>query len=113
MWLPDAFDLVDIDGASPVAWTYYKAKTRTFRMFEEKPNGQTLHGSQERTFRLLVREKGIDVYVLHDAHQLGVPLFPLTITRLGPGLGLDVTRDVPRDWFDRFMLEGLYRPLFP
>jgi hypothetical protein len=112
MWLPEVFDLVDVDGSSPVVWHYWKAATRVHRMFEEKPDGQTLHGSQERTFRGLVRDKGIEVYVIHDADWLKIPLFPLRITRLGPFIGGDVTVSADRESFDRWMTAGLERQLF-
>jgi hypothetical protein len=107
--LPRVFDLVDADGVVPVVWHYLKAETHTYRLFEEKPSGQVLHPSQERTFRHLVAGLGLSVYVIHNAEWLGVPRFPIEVTRLGSP---DQHRTFGRPQFDNWMRDGLC-PLDP
>ena len=96
------FDLVDIDGASPVVWLYRKAETCTVRIIEEKPCGQQIHESQSRLLGAMV-SVGFDVYVLHHAERLVAPEFPVALERMRDPR----TREMGREAFDGWLLDGL------
>jgi hypothetical protein len=105
--LPAVFDLVDWDGSDPLVWHYWKAQTRTYRIFEEKPSGQQLHDSQNRTLRWFVWRFHIGVYVIHDAQRLTVPSFPIEIAQLGAYPRDDRKCSFERIHFDKWMVDGL------
>jgi hypothetical protein len=110
--LPTVFDLVDCDGASPPFWLYYQDTGRTFRLIEEKPNGQDIHKSQIRVFGVVASLLALGiaqglcssksgVYVIHDAEQLVEPRFPLKVERRFPDR---TSRMMTREHFDRWLL---------
>jgi hypothetical protein len=109
MFLGEVFDIVDADGAWPAVFFYRKSATGEFRIYEEKPTGQLIHGSQERTSRRMVRELGVKIYVLWAAEKLVNPetAFPIRVQRLGSFPDKDVIREMDRQTFDHWVISGL------
>jgi hypothetical protein len=103
-FLPVTFDLVDIDGTSPVAWIYNKSARQVFRFIEEKPFGQQLHDSQRRILRTLV-DRGHEAFVVYSAHQLAdnPPTFPIPVAKLAANPNDDIWRTLTREEFDRWL----------
>jgi hypothetical protein len=111
-FLPVQFDLVDHDSITPTTWSYNKRSQGTFRIIEEKPYGGEMHDSQWRVYRIhaalielgiangIIRNGG--VYVIHDAHRLVAPEFPITITKITVnGKSIKV---IERDEFDKWLI---------
>ncbi len=109
--LPVVFDLVDVDGTSPVVWLYFKSASHTLRFIEEKPHGQELHPSQERALRYLTTLPGCSVYSLYDAQRLSIPQFPIRVVRLSGQPVTDRSRDMSRDEFNEWMTNGIVAPM--
>jgi hypothetical protein len=116
--LPAEFDLVDIDGSDPTCWLYFKSALKIFRVIEEKPNGQDIHPSQNRCYEVILDliDAGIKagkihpssgVYIIWNAQQLRVPIFPISVMRIGiVGLVWKEVR-LTREQFDCWLRRGL------
>lgn len=111
--LPVTFDLVNLDGTWPAIWLGWKGTTRTFRLFEEKLEGQSVHPSQWRVFcRFLelialgvnsgVYHDQSGVFVIYDAQQLEKPEFPIRIARV-ISHGKSKERSFTREQFDEWL----------
>lgn len=115
-YLPTEFDLIDHDGCDPVQWLYYKSSRKILRFIEEKPMGQELHPSQERVLPILARVYGAAVtageieegrvYVIWEADRLGIPEFPISVTRIGSHGYADSTVTMDQWLFDDWLLLG-------